>query len=81
MALEVTLSQERTIEVQPVQTAAITTLTVNRMIDVPGEKKVFVFLEELRQPVLLWEGDAYDAIGDWTNANVDARLKEIYDVA
>ena len=80
MALEVTLSQERTVETQAVQTAAITTFTVNRMVDLPEEKKVIIFVAELRQPITLWEGVAYDTIGDWTNADVDIRLKEIYDV-
>lgn len=27
--------------------------------------------------VTLWEGDAYDAIGAWTDADVDARIEEL----
>ena len=40
-----------------------------------------LFINELREPIILWEDDAYDAIGEWTNADVDARLKAIYDIA
>jgi hypothetical protein len=27
--------------------------------------------------LMLWEGDAYDAAGDYTQAQVDARLREV----
>jgi len=27
--------------------------------------------------VVLWEGEAYDTIGDWTTAQANARLVEI----
>ena len=28
--------------------------------------------------IILWEGAAYDAIGQWTNTDVIARIKELY---
>ena len=39
---------------------------------------VRAFVEELDEPVVLWEGAAYDAVGQWTDANVEARLTELY---
>lgn len=30
-----------------------------------------------RRPITLWEGDAYDAAGDYTQAQVEARLLEV----
>ena len=80
MALEITLSSEKNIVVQPETTKALTILTIDRMVDIPEEKTVTVFIKELRQPIILWEGATYDAIGQWTDADVDTRLKEIYDV-
>lgn len=32
------------------------------------------------KPLMLWEGDAYDAAGDYTQAQVDARLREVLGV-
>jgi hypothetical protein len=29
------------------------------------------------QPLALWEGDAYDAAGDYTQAQVEARVLEV----
>jgi hypothetical protein len=57
---------------------AITKLTVVRMVDVPGKKIVKVATVELPKPIILWQGAAYDAIGQWTDADVEARLKELY---
>ena len=39
---------------------------------------VRAFIEELDEPVVLWEGEAYDSIGQWTDSNVEARLAELY---
>ena len=56
----------------------VSTLTVARIVDLPKKKVVRAFIEELDEPVVLWEGAAYDAIGQWTDANVEARLTELY---
>lgn len=86
MALEVNLSQSRNIETQAARAIDTETLTVTRMVDSPEDQKVVVFLQELRQPVTLWEGaTAYSTCGasndgQWTDSDVDARLKEIFDV-
>jgi hypothetical protein len=53
-------------------------LTVVRVVDLPKKKIVRCFLEELDEPVVLWEGDAYDAAGQWTDADVEAKLNELY---
>jgi hypothetical protein len=29
------------------------------------------------RPLMLWEGEAYDAAGDYTQAQVEARLREV----
>jgi len=86
MGLEVNLSQQRDIVAQPADIKSLTTLTVNRMVDSPEDCTVTVFLEELRQPIVLWEGaTAYATCGasgngQWTDADVEARLLEIYDI-
>jgi hypothetical protein len=76
--MDVNLGSTASIVTQPEQTISLSTLTVERMVDLPNEKKVFVFIKELGNQVTLWEGASYDAIGEWTNADVQARLVELY---
>lgn len=56
----------------------ITKLTIQRMVDLPAQKKVVCFVKEIPNPIVLWEGQAYDSIGQWTDVNVLARLRELY---
>jgi hypothetical protein len=74
----ISLTQSQTITIQEARTAEIDTLTINRMVDLPVQKVVKVFIAELPTPVTLWEGDAYDAIGQWTDQDVIDRLNELY---
>ena len=74
----ISLTQSQTITIQEAKTTTIDTLTVNRMVDLPSQKIVKVFVAELPTPVILWEGDAYDAIGQWTDQDVIDRLNELY---
>lgn len=58
----------------------INKLTIQRMVDLPGQKKVVCFVKEIPTPIILWEGDTYDSIGQWTDVNVLARLRQIYGI-
>ena len=44
------------------------------------EKKVIAHTSEFGS-VVLWENESYDAIGQWTDSDVTARIKEIYNLA
>jgi hypothetical protein len=57
---------------------SITTLTVQRMVDLPAKKEVKVFVKELNDPIVLWSGADYDAAGQWTDADVEAKLIELF---
>lgn len=57
---------------------SITTLTVQRMVDLPAKKEVKVFVKELNDPIVLWSGADYDAVGQWTDADVEAKLTELF---
>lgn len=60
--------------------AATTTkeLTVIRMTDSPHLRKVTAVCKETLEPIVLWSGDEYDNIGQWTDDDVEARLRELY---
>lgn len=60
-------------------TPAVTTasITIKRIIDIQEESKVIARIKELPDPLILWEGSDYDAIGDWKQADAEARIKEL----
>jgi len=74
----ITLSTPQIITIQPAKTKTITELTINRVVDLPGQKIVRAFIQELDAPVVLWQGAAYDAVGQWTDSDVTARLNALY---
>jgi hypothetical protein len=76
--MPISLNNPLNILLQPEKTKTITTLTITRVVDIPSQKVVRCFIEELEQPVVLWEGAAYDSIGQWTDSDVNTRLNELY---
>jgi hypothetical protein len=76
--MSITLNSPKKIVLQEEKSKTVSTLTVNRVVDLPKQKIVRCFIEELDEAIVLWEGAAYDAAGQWTDANVEARLIELY---
>jgi ABC-type uncharacterized transport system permease subunit len=54
----------------------LTELTVEEITDNSSRKEVKAFTLELGM-FTLWTGDQYDAIGQWTDADAQARILEI----
>jgi hypothetical protein len=76
--MNIALNSPKKIVLQEEKSKTVSTLTVNRVVDLPKQKMVRCFIEELEEAIVLWEGAAYDAVGQWTDANVEARLIELY---
>jgi len=55
----------------------IEAITIEEVVDNNSRKEVKAYTQELGI-LILWTGDAYDAIGEWTDADVVARIKELY---
>ena len=53
-------------------------ITIISCLDMAIQKKVICMTKELGQ-VVLWEGAAYDTIGQWTDTDVASRLLELFD--
>lgn len=51
-------------------------ITVLEVLDLPGMKTVLAKTDKMVS-YALWEGEDYDKIGNWTDDDVKARLKEI----
>ena len=49
-----------------------------RFEDSPANKKVVAFTNGAPGIIQLWTGSAYDTIGDWTSADVVARIHELF---
>lgn len=68
----VTITLPNPVVVTPAVT--VTTLTVERIVDLPGQKIVRAFVKEISRPLVLWSGADYDAAGDWTQEQANARI-------
>ena len=76
--MNITLNAPKKIVLQEEKSKTVTSLTVNRVVDLPKQKMVRVFIDELDEAIVIWEGAAYDAAGQWTDSDVEARLTELY---
>ena len=76
----ITLSSPQIITIQPAKTKTITKITIDRVVDIPAQKIVRIFTIELDSPIILWQGDAYDKIGQWTDEDVIERLHALYNL-
>jgi hypothetical protein len=75
--LVVSFDSPKVIKEIPAYQMTLSQIQIDYFVDIPSEKIVEAYVKNIGR-VVLWEGDAYDAIGDWTNADVANRIKEIY---
>ena len=80
MSLKITLNTPATIVKQPLIEETISEITIDRIVDVPSEKKVFVFVKGERIELDQLSGDNYDSPNEWTNADVVAAVKAHYGI-
>jgi hypothetical protein len=52
-------------------------LIVSEIIDSPEMKEVKAIIDRLGI-ITLWQGEAYDKIGQWTDKDVESKLLELY---
>ena len=76
--MNINLNNPKKIVLQEEKSKTVSTLTVSRIVDLPKQKVVRCFIEELEEPIVLWKDEAYDAIGQWTDNDVTNRLNELY---
>lgn len=81
MSLQIPLTAPLTVVKQPEVTETITEITIDRIVDIPSEKKVNVFIKGQRIELAQLSGDNYDTPNEWTNADVVAAVKAHYGIA
>lgn len=75
--MEITFASSKTIITVPQVTKTVNSIKIYQLIDQPDIKRVTAFTNEVGR-VVLWDGAAYDAIGQWTDTDVVNRINEIY---
>lgn len=59
------------------QKKTISELNINQMIDNPQTKTIAVNTVELGR-IVLWQDADYDTIGQWTDTDVENKIKALY---
>jgi hypothetical protein len=77
--MEITLTKPKEIVVLAERKKTITKVEVRQIIDVPKNKIVSASTVEFGT-IILWEGEEYDAIGQWTDTDVINKIKTIYNL-
>jgi len=72
----ITLNTPLTFILQPEVKIELTNIEIQRIIDNPNEKFVRAFINGISD-IILWEGNEYDAIGNWTQEQAEARIIEL----
>ena len=76
--MQIILNSTKKIVFQEEKSKDINSLTVRFFTDSPSEKVVKCYTHEIDDEIILWEGDDYDTIGQWTDTDAQNRLLEIY---
>ena len=80
MHLTIPLTTPRIIVKQPEITETISELEINRIVDMPGQRKVFAFVNGERVEFPSLSDDNYDTPNEWTNADVVSAVKAHYGI-
>jgi len=75
--MEITFNSPKDLIVVPQQNKTIEQITISSIQDFPKRKLVQAITKEIGI-IVLWEGTSYDTIGQWTDTDVENRIKEIY---
>lgn len=74
--MKITFETPKEIVVVPELKRTFEEITIEEVVDNPSKKEVKAFTRELGI-LILWSQEAYDAVGQWTDADVEARVAEL----
>lgn len=75
--MEVIITPPKDVIVIQERTRTISQVTIIELIDNPTKKTVVAKTSEVGS-LTLWQNAEYDAIGQWTDADVQTRIRELY---
>lgn len=76
--MEIIFDEEKFIKTIPAINLNTDNIKIIQIVDLPLEKRIIAHTFNQFGPIVLWEGDDYDKIVDWTNEDVIDRVKEIF---
>lgn len=81
MSLKITLTTPKVIVKQPEITETVTEVVIDRIVDIPGQRKVAVFISGERIELDALSGDNYDTPTEWNNAAIVNAVKAHFNIA
>lgn len=75
--MEIQLSNPKDVVIVKEQKKTIEKVTVLEIVDLPSKKQVIAKTQELGS-VMLWKDAEYDAIGQWTDTDIENKINELY---
>lgn len=82
MSLQIPIDESLSVVVTPaVIKTFVDNITINRIIDIPDEKKVRALVNGIFIELDSLSGDNYDTPNEWTNADVIEAVKDYFNVS
>lgn len=75
--MEIQFSKATDVVVVTERKVTIEKITITELVDLPNRKMVVAKTSEIGT-IVLWKGNDYDAIGQWTDTDVVTRINELY---
>ncbi len=76
--MKINLTTPLVIIKQPEIKETLTEVSIDRIVDIPTQKKVFVFINGQRIELEALSNDNYDVPNEWTNADIVSAVEAIY---
>jgi len=80
MSLKITLTTPKIIIKQPEISVTLNEVTIDRIVDLPSQRKVVVFVSGERIELDALSGDNYDTPEEWSNETLINAVKEHYGI-
>jgi hypothetical protein len=81
MSLQIDITSPVAVEIRPADTIIIeNSIVINRIIDLPSQRKVRVAIEGTIIDLDSLSGDNYDTPDEWTNADIIDAVKEYFGI-
>jgi len=74
--MKITFEDKKKYIIRPEESKEVKTVTIGQIMDNYRQKKITAITEEIGM-ITLWSGSQYDAIGQWTDTDVENRINEI----
>lgn len=74
----ITFDEPRIVKEIPAVKQTVSKIVIREMVDNPVMRRVTVRTNI--GDIILWDKEAYDRIGDWTNRNIQERINELYPI-